>query len=525
MNRFITSLITLASLSAYAQTGDIPKLVVTITVDQLRGDFLHYFSPAFSETGFKRLLNEGIYYTNFQYDFPNVCRSSAIATLSTGTYPCYHGIASDKKFNHTDRRETSSLFDPDFRGNYTSETVSPLGLFVSTVGDELKLASDGKSDVYAIGPNVEEALLSAGRYANAAFWLEDVHGRWATSTYYKEIPWYFDQYNNQRTSKWENGIAPNVWAPVNQEKMIPYGKNHQPFKYVFYSSDKERFQKLKTSALVNTEITDLTEKFFEYAGFGERSNPDMLAITYYAGNYKETISDEYSLEVQNIYIQLDKEIGRLLSLIDQKVGLKNTLIVLASTGYYDLKQSASDTFKPFGTFYPKRCTALLNMYLIALHGGGNWVDGFYNNQIYLNKKQIEESKVHPDEILQKTAEYVAQFSGVRKVTTANQYFLETLESGASYWRRGLFAKDCGDVILQLHPGWIIVDEQDATQNYPVVKHAAIAAPLIFFGHRLAPAKISRPVKAVSIAPSIAYILRIRPPNACLDFPLEEIMNN
>ena len=163
------------------------------------------------------------------------------------------------------------------------------------------------------------------------------------------------------------------------------------------------------------------------------------------------------------------------------------------------------------------------MYLMAVYGQGNWVDGFYNNQIYLNKKQIEESKVQPDEIRQKTAEYVAQFSGVREVTTANQYLLETLGSSASYWRRGLYAKDCGDVILQLQPGWIIVDEQDAVQSYPIVKHA-VTAPLIFLGYRLAPAKITRPVKAVSIAPSISYILRIRPPNACLDFPLEEIMN-
>ena len=523
MNRFITSLIALASLSAYAQTGDMPKLVVMITVDQLRGDFLHYFSPALSETGFKRLMSEGVCYTNIHYDFPTVCRSSAIATLSTGTYPCFHGIASDKKFNYTDRRETSVLFDPAFLGNYTSESVSPTGLLVSTVGDELKLASDGKSDVYAIGPNVEDALLSAGRYANAAFWLEEVKGRWATSTYYKEIPWYFDQYNNQRTSKWENGMAPNVWTPVIQEKLIPYGKNHLPFKYVFYLSDKECFSKLKTSALINTEITDLTEKFFEYADFGKRSYPDMLAITYYAGNYKETINDEYSLEVQNTYIQLDKEISRLLSLVDQKVGLKDALIVLASTGYYDSKQSAADTFKPFGTFYPKRCTALLNMYLMAVYGQGNWVDGFYNNQIYLNKKQIEESNVQPDEIRQKTAEYVAQFSGVREVTTAGQYLLETIEGGAAYWRRGLYAKECGDVILQLQPGWIIVDEQDGAQSYPIVKHTA-AAPLIFFGYRLEPANITRPVKAVSVAPSISYMLRIRPPNACLDFPLEEIMN-
>ncbi len=524
MNRLITSLIALASLGAYAQTGDIPKLVVTITVDQLRGDFLHYFNPAFSETGFKRLMNEGVYYTSIQYDFPNVCRASAVATLSTGTYPCYHGIASDKKFNYTDRRETSAVFDPAFLGNYTSETVSPNALLVSTVSDELKLASDGKSDVFAIGPNVEEAILSAGRYANAAFWLEDVNGKWATNTYYKGVPWYFDQYNTQRSRKWDNGTAANVWSPINQEKMIPYGKNHQPFKHVYYSYDKERFLKLKTTALINTEITDLTEKFFEYADFGRRSYPDMLAITYYAGNYKETLTDEYSLEVQNTYIQLDKEISRLLSLIDQKVGLKNALIVLTSTGYYDLKQSASDTLKPFGVFYPKRCLALLNMYLMAVYGQGNWVDGFYNNQIFLNKKQIEESKVKLDEIRQKTAEYVAQLSGVREVATANQYLLDASAGDAAYFRKGIYAKDCGDVILQLQSGWVIIDEQDATKSYPVVKHA-VTAPLIFFGHQLTHAKIIRPVKAVSVAPSIAYILRIRPPNGCMEFPLEEIITN
>ncbi len=521
MNKWLTSLIAiLATTGLHAQQPvAVPKLVISIVVDQLRGDYIQYFSSTFGERGFKRLMNEGLVYHQVQYEFPNVGQAASIATLYTGTNPYYHGIVADKKYDFEKKREVSSVYDEAYIGNYTSENLSPLALLSSTIGDELKVASGGKSDVYAIAPDAVGAILSAGRMANAAFWLEDYNGKWATTTYYKNIPWYVDRYN---TAEAIGNNPERTWLPaLTQYTAFPYTVNTQPFKYVFSKSDKDKFLKIKQSPFINVEITNLASKFLEYADFGKRVNPDLLALTYYAGDYKENGNGEYGLEIQDIYYRLDKEIERLIDLVDQKVGLKNVLIVLTSTGYYDSKSPLPEGFKPTGEFFPNRCTALLNMYLMAVYGQGQWVEGYYNGQIYLNKKLIETQKVVWSEILQKSAEFVAQFSGVQDVTTSGQWMVDDAGRAAAF-RRGVNKKISGDLSLELQPGWVIVDEQQPAKT-KYVRNNAVLTPLVFFGWNVQKQSVYRKIKATEVAPTITHVLRIRPPNAAKEIPLQEFL--
>ena len=118
-----------------------PKLVVCITVDQLRGDYIEYFYNTFGEKGFKRLLNEGLVYSNIRFDFSNLDQASAFATLFTGSNPCFHGISGEKVYDFDNDKEISILWDNQFIGNYTKDNFSPKHLYSSTIGDELKIAS------------------------------------------------------------------------------------------------------------------------------------------------------------------------------------------------------------------------------------------------------------------------------------------------------------------------------------------------------------------------------------------------
>ena len=502
------------------QSTDPPKLVISIVVDQLRGDYLQFFTPTFGEKGFKRLMNEGLVYHRLEFGFPNVGQASSIATIYTGTYPYYHGIVADKYFDFGTRREISVIHDDAYLGNYTTNHFSPLALMSSTLGDELKIASGGKSDVFAIAPGAEEAVLSAGKYANAAFWLDDFNGKWATTTYYKNIPWYVDRYNMTQTG---GNNSEKVWTPaLSSYNGFPYTQNTTPFKYNFTKGEYDRFLKIKQSPFINTEITDLAAAFFEYADFGKRTYPDFLAVTYYAGNYKfSNRYEDFNWEIQDIYYRLDKEIERLLDLADKKVGLKNVLVVLSSNGYYDSVAKLPEGFKPSGEFYPNRCTSLLNMYLMAIYGSGNWVDGYYNEQIYLNKKLIENQNVNWNEILRKSAEFVARFSGVQDVTTAGQWFVD--DAGRSVdFRRGMNKKISGDIFIELQPGWSVInDNQNIKTDY--TRNKTILSPLIIFGGNIRKEHVYRMVRATEIAPTVAFILRIRPPNAAQDAPLQEFV--
>ena len=522
MNRWIASLIAILTLPGlYAQqSADPPKLVISIVVDQLRGDYLQFFSPTFGERGFKRLMNEGLVYHQLEFGFPNLGPAASTATIHTGAYPYYHGIVSDKNYDFKTRREISAVHDDSYLGNYTTDRYSPLALMSSTIGDELKIASGGKSDVFAIAPDAETAILSAGRYADAAFWVDDYNGRWATTTYYKNIPWYVDRYN---TSNALTNSPDKTWAPaLLSYNGFPYTQNTTPFKYSFSKGEYDRYLKIKKSPFINEEITNLASAFFEYADFGKRLYPDFLAVTYYAGNYKfSNRYDDFGWEIQDIYYRLDKEIERLLDIIDKKTGLKNVLIILSSNGYYESSAKIPLGFKPQGEFYPSRCISLLNMYLMAIYGSGNWVEGYYNEQIYLNKKLIENQNINWNEILKKASDFIALFSGVQEVTTAGQWFVDDTGRSAGF-RRGMNKKISGDIFIELQPGWLVVNETQINKT-DFVRNKAILSPLVFFGGNIRKEHVFRMVQATEIAPTVAFILRIRSPNAAKDAPLQEFI--
>jgi hypothetical protein len=517
----VYSLLVYSANGLYAQqTGETPRLIVSIVVDQLRGDYLQYFGSTFGEKGFKRLMNEGLMYHSIDFGFPNVGEAASIASIYTGTYPYYNGITGDYKYDFSKNREVSIVADDDYLGNYTSDKLSPLAILASTIGDELRTASQGKSEVYAIAPNAAGAIISGGKYANSVFWMDDYNGKWATSTYYKEIPWYVDKYNTYEAI---GNYSDRIWTQSHSYYAgFPYSRRTTPFSYNFSKNDKDRYLKIKQTSLINTEVTNLANKFLESANLGADANPDLLAITYYAGNYKLSPNpEEYSYEIQDIYYRLDKELEKLFDVIDRKVGIKRTLIVLTSTGYYDSAILLSPEFKPAGEFYPNRCIALLNMYLMAIYGQGNWVNACYNHQIYLNKKLVEEKQIKWPEFVQNAAGFVAQFSGVQDVTTAGQWMVDDTGRSANF-RRGMNTKLSGDIFIELQPGWTTINETNLLlKEYD--RKQAIMSPLFIFGSYVKKENIYRTIKATEIAPTLSYILRIRPPNACKDLPLQELI--
>ncbi|MDR0431577.1 MAG: alkaline phosphatase family protein [Tannerellaceae bacterium] len=526
MRRFLTSLITILAVTNL-EAQQVPKLVVCITVDQLRGDYIEYFYNTFGDGGFKRLLNQGIVYKNVRFEFSNIDQATAFATLFTGANPCFHGIASNKIFDFDREQEFPVLHDPNFLGNFTRDNYSPKKLFASTIGDELKIASKGKSDVFAIAPDAESSLLSAGSAANAAFWIDDINGKWATTTYYKNIPWYVERYNNGLESL-PVRLDKLVWTPsipVNKYDAFPYATNEVSFRHTFNAATRDCYPDLKTSPFVNIEVNRLALQFLEYAGFGTRPNPDMLSITYYAGNFKRLMEKEYSREIQDLYHQLDKDIEKLLDALDKKVGLNNTLIVFTGSGYFkSIEDYPGSVLVNGGDFYPKRCIALLNMYLMQLYGQKKWVTGYYDGQIYLNRKTIENEKITLEEIQKKAAEFVSEFSGVQSVITDCALRNGEWNEGTAKFRNGTHYLGRGDIIIELQPGWKINNEIQG-EKIKVVRNNAVATPLIFMGDGLKPKHIYREVKATEIAPTVTHILRIRPPNATQELPLWELKIN
>lgn len=524
MKKVLTSLIVmLTAARLQAQTpADVPKLVVGITIDQLRTDYLQMMQQAFTDKGFKRLMNGGIMYENVAFSFPATGKASSTACIYTGTTPCYNGIIADTYYNPATRRIESILFDPEKMGNYTSETVSPVNLLTSTVCDELKIASNGLSDIYAVAPSYEQAIIGGGHAANAVFWIDDSNGKWATTTYYKDIPWYVEQYNTVSSLSGRiDTIQWNPLKPLQEYTGFRYLSPDFTFRHLFAKGREVQYRHFKESGLVNEEVNRLIETFFKYGTLGQRQYPDFLSIGYSAANYRNKTIQEANIEMQDTYLRLDRELGGLLDLIDRKVGLRNTLIFLTSTGYFNGEGKEPGSFGiPSGEFYPKRAVALLNMYLMALYGQHNWVDGYHDRQIYLNRKLITDQSIDLKEIQTKAAEFIIQMTGVQDVVTSHQLLHGNWNTRLDPMRKGFHRKLSGDLLLEIQPGWEIVYE-DAASTREYVRNNSIPVPLIFFGWNVKPERIDREVRAEQIAPTVSRILRIRSPNAASASALPE----
>ena len=173
----LTAMTVLSGPEASAAGTGVPRVVVSILVDQLRTDYMNAFMPLYGQEGFVRLLNEGRVYSQAEYPQYRPDRASAAATLATGTTPYNHGVVGLKWLDRETLRPVFCVDDKRYPGVQTSDASSPTFLGVSTLGDELKVATEGKSLVYAIAPYRDAAILSAGHAADGALWIDDRTGQ------------------------------------------------------------------------------------------------------------------------------------------------------------------------------------------------------------------------------------------------------------------------------------------------------------------------------------------------------------
>ncbi len=505
------------------QPADAPKLVVGITVDQLRADYLEAMLHAFGEDGIKRLIDEGTSYDAVEYELPQLDRASAMATLYTGTYPTHHGILGNRVYNVALRRDEASLHDEKMIGNYTNTTLSPKNILTSTLTDELKIASDGWSRVCAIAPTYEAAIIAGGHAANSVFWIDDKNGKWASTTFYREVPVYVENHNLHNSLS--QRIDTMTWQPLLQATeytYFPYLEENFLFKYNFSRYKEQKYVHLKTSPQANREVTQLAQLFIEKGEYGKHHFPDMLNIGYTLAAYQGKSVQEVPIEVQDAYLRLDKEIAALLKTIDSEVGMENAFVFLTSTGYFEAEGKAQGIHNiPTGEFYPYRAAALLNTYLMALYGQESWVTGYYNNQIFLNRELIIDKQVDSKEIQTKAAEFLIEMTGVHDVITSHQLLHGNWNSRLDKYYKAYHRKLSGDLLIEVQPGWEIVHE-DTHNTRRYVRLSAIPTPLIFWGNGVKAQKITRPIKATAITPTVARRLRIRSPNAAEELPLPEI---
>ncbi len=516
------SLIILAALATggYSQESTVkpaPKLVVNISIDQLRTDYLEAFAPLYGEDGFKRLFDSGIIYTNASYPFSPIDRSSAIAALVTGTTPYYNSIIGARWLNKETLRPAYCVDDEKQTGLQTREKSSPKQIASSTIGDELKVSTNGKALVYSIAPFRDAAVLAAGHAGDGAVWIDDESGKWCTSTYYSpSIPSWLWAYNSLHSL---NGVENIAWQPINELSgnfsYFMNGGMQKPFKHKFTGS--RRFIEYKTSGLVNGSITDIALQCVTSNAMGSDAITDLLSVTYYAGNFNSKAISECQMELQDTYVRLDRELGRLITGIEKRTGSGNVLFVITSTGYSNEENADYSKFRiPSGTFNITRTADLLNMYFSAIWGQGKYVETCFGPQMFLDHKLLEQKKISLTDATGRAQEFLSQISGVRNTYTSLQ-LLSSNNQRIDKIRNGFHPERNGDILIEVSPGWRMVNESNMEN---VLSRASfIPFPIIIYGSGMKAERITTPTTIDRIAPTIAKSIRIRAPNACSSEPL------
>lgn len=511
-------LVLLAALSLSgtlnAKPEKSPKLVVGIVVDQLDEECLEKLLPIMGSDGLKRLWTDGYNRTNATFDYDDMDRASAVASIHTGASPFQHGIVASRWMNPKTLMPSSPFDDSSCKGINTVETSSPKRLLSTNLADEMKLGSGSRSKVCSIAIERDAAILGGGHDPDMVVWMNTEDGRWSSSEYYGKLPEWVNNSNDSTWyfQDWRPALATSSYLPISDHERL------RPF---FYILRKGNIGDYLTTPYANDQITRMALTSLEELEMGDDDYTDLLTLTYYAGNFRHTPNTVWSLEQQDIYVRLDQTIAELVNTITAKVGLDNVLFFLTSTGY--LENAAPElggTRIPTGQVSMERATALLSLYLSAKYGSGNWIRTFYHNHIYLNHDLIEERGIALHEILESCIDLLVQVTGIKSVLVMRDLMSTVPDIEAVRKRNGLNAAWSGDIIIDAIPGWGISDEKDSTILYR--KPVAKPVPMILYGNGIRAEVNHEPISISVLAPTISLITRNDPPNACSAVPLKNL---
>ena len=512
----------LASANAQATSG-LPRLVVNILVDQLRTDYLEAFAPLYGEGGLKRLMTEARYYADVQQPFRAPDRASATACLSTGAAPYDNGIPALSWLSRKTLQPVFCVDDPEFAGQQTAQKSSPRHLLTTALSDELEMATGQKSVVYSICPERDMAVLLAGHAADGAFWMNDENGSWCGTSFYGTYPYWAEVY--ERMSPLSHRIGKLVWEPLYEGGVTAFHYFHsvadtkgRDFRHQFTGA--QRYRQLKNTALVNDEVVEFVHRCLEGSDIGKDYLTDLLHVGLYAGNYDHQSVVSHPSEMQDTYARLDRALAQLFEDIEKIVGRQNVLYVVSSTGYADSDADDIDFQRlriPTGTFSMQRASMLLNVYLTAVYGQAQWVEGVHGNQLYLDRKLIEQRQMNLNEVLDRAEDFLSQMEGVRGIYSASRLVVGEGAQGLERVRAGWNASRSGDLVIEVNPGWRIAGADGS--EHVNQGDSYLSFPLFFLGPDVRTERISAPVSTAAVAPTLARCLHIRAPNGSTEAPL------
>lgn len=541
----LISFLLLGQVSLYSQDrkkipSEKPKLIIGIIISQMRYDYIYKYWDKFEDGGFKRLIMNGTFCKNTSFNYLFSEQGTGVASIMTGTTPAFHGIVGSEWYDNLKERTIQSTEDERYNtvgGKYESGRMSPDKLMCTSLGDEIKLSNNFKSKVVSISFNPASAIFAGGHSADAAYWFDNLSGNWISSSYYMDsLPTWVRQFNEKKfadtyLSKEWNTLLPleSYTESLPDDNKYETGiKGQHTFPYMLDDLSALKRKRTNYTILNSTPFGDNLIKDFAISTImeeklGEDNYPDLLSITFSATEQIGNAFGPHSIEVEDAYLRLDKALAHFIDFIENQMGKQNVLFFLtAEHGVAYVPEYLNDNHMPAGTFVPHAALVLLRSYLNVIYGEAHWITKYKNQQIYLNRNLIEDSKIPLAEMQDVISKFMLQFAGVANSVTANTLQTTNFSHGVFYKIQNSFnQKRSGDVIINLKAGW--VDKGNGSTNHTSSYSYDSRVPLIWYGWKTGRKTIVEPVDIIDIAPTIATFLNIAYPNACSGQPVFELI--
>ncbi len=346
-----------------------PKLVVVIIIDQFRGDYLERYRDQFGEGGFRLLLDHGATFTDCNYDYANTRTAPGHATLFTGAYSNGHGIVANEWWDQKRKKMVTSVEDSDTKlvGSATDQAkddngkpgASPHNLLADTLGDELKLATQGKARVFSVSLKDRAAVLPGGFAADAAYWIDPKSGAWITSTYYRnDLPKWAQNFNfADRAGKYWDRDWKNANGDVLRSTAHRKGKD---------GSDAGFYEVVGSTPFANEYELEFAKELVVYESLGTGQATDLLAISLSPNDILGHQVGPDSPEMAAMALALDRELADFFNFLGHQIGLADLWIALsADHGVSTLPDAARKLRIPAANLDARKLEAQINSALSA----------------------------------------------------------------------------------------------------------------------------------------------------------------
>ncbi len=541
--KHLTLLFLLISLSILAQKKPTtatklskPKLVLGIMVDQMRYDYLYRYYDKYTEGGFKRLMNEGFNCKNNHYHYASTITGPGHAAVYTGSVPAVNGIIGNEWYDPLANRSVYVAEDTTVRAVGTDAAAvegkrSPVNMHTTTITDQLKIASEFRSKVIGIAVKDRGGILPAGHSADAAYWFDAKSGNWITSTYYmNELPQWVKDFNAQKipdklmAQKWET-LLPIEQYTESEADNQEYENVLSGEKLPVFPHTVANYGALLTSPYGNTITKEITLATLQNEKMGQGKETDFLCVSFSTPDYVGHATGTHSIEIEDTYLRLDRDIAEVLSKLDATLGKGNYLVFLtADHGVTDIAGFLKKHKIPSGTIEMGKEVSYLNGEIAAKFGEGKWIKAQDNYQLYLDHALMAKKNVTMDQVYDLVKEKmlilgssVYQIVNMHNISSATipPYYKPLIENVYN-------PKRSGDIMLLFEPAWYSGTKKGTTHG--TMWQSDRHVPLVWYGWKIPQGETVEQTYIADISATLAALLNVLEPNGSVGSPIKDIFS-